>query len=177
MSQPIGKYLVAFAILNISNVLIEIFLDNHILRQKTTSISGFILCKYKSQVKEILISLILGSILVVGVSFAFIEGFGIRQCKLGEYKDRANCISCTKIFGDNCLSCSGPDVCSKCPPSYFFDSVNKTCVACKDSLGPDCLECQTRQKCNQCKPGMFIKDGQCNLCLTGCSKCSGKICE
>jgi len=53
-------------------------LDSHILRQKTASLSGFILCKYKSQVKEILVSLILGSILVVGVSFAFIEGFGIR---------------------------------------------------------------------------------------------------
>ena len=67
-TQTIGSLLIAFSILNIINAVAEIFLDSHILRQKTSSIAGFILCKSKSQVKEILLAIILGALFTIVIS-------------------------------------------------------------------------------------------------------------
>ncbi len=105
-------------------------MNNHIIKSKNASAAGICLRKCNSQPKEICLALIFGLILAAGVTVALVAGLGIRKCEIGLYKDGANCLSCQKIFGDLCIECDGPKVCSKCPPLHFFDSQNMTCASC-----------------------------------------------
>jgi hypothetical protein len=73
----------AIGIINIIDILVEIFIDSHVIRQKSNSVAGNILCKYKSQVKEIVLAVIIGCALTVGITFAMVHGFGLRKCHQG----------------------------------------------------------------------------------------------
>lgn len=100
--KPIDSLCIAFAILNIIDILVELFINSHVIKSKTFSIGGLCLRKHNSQTKEILLAVLISVILAVGLIFALIGGFGIRQCGTGQYKDGANCLSCQKTLGDLC---------------------------------------------------------------------------
>lgn len=118
------------AILNIINILCEMFINSHIIKSKNKSGSSVCLRKYNSQTKEIILATLLGIVLAGGITYALIGGFGIRKCGISQYKDGANCLSCKKTLGQLCISCDGPDLCTECPPIHFFDTQNKTCASC-----------------------------------------------
>lgn len=165
------------AILNIINIVVEMFINSHIIKNKSKSGPGVCLRKYNSQTKEIILATLIGLVFAIGISYALIGGFGIRKCGPSQYKDGANCLSCQKTLGELCISCDGPDLCAECPPIHFFDTQNKTCASCLSIHGSSCLECSNRRECSRCTPGKFIKDGQCTNCLPGCKRCSGKACD
>ena len=51
--KPIDTIFIAFSILNIVNVLLELFFENHLMNIKNKTASGMALRKYKSPYKEI----------------------------------------------------------------------------------------------------------------------------
>ena len=66
------------AILNIINIVAEMFINSHIIKSKNKSASSFCLRKFNSQTKEIILATLLGTVLAIGISYALIGGFGIR---------------------------------------------------------------------------------------------------
>ena len=91
-ARTIDSLMLAFTILNVVNILTEIFMTNHIIKTKTNSATGVCLRKYNSQSREIIFASIIGAIFIIGITYALIGGFGVRKCELGQYKDGANCL-------------------------------------------------------------------------------------
>ena len=96
-------------------------------------------------------------------------GICVNACQTGYYRDLElqRCIKCHK----NCLSCIGPNVCSRCKTRHVL--INGECIACQSP----CVSCEiSPHRCTSCfanpmfNASTFTCDGYCTS-NKGCTKC------
>lgn len=161
-TKPLDYVLWVFCALNLLEMALELsyfkyYLDKGINLEQRIKLPEML--RFKDYLRYVFLSLCCGSItLTLGLTL-----YSVQPCLYNEYtkENGKECVECSFVLTDACLTCVGPAECTQCQDGFYLD--DKQCSLCDDNWR-NCAQCDNKQ-CLSCVQGFYLNRFQCNSCV------------
>ncbi|KAL4496784.1 hypothetical protein ABPG73_011750, partial [Tetrahymena malaccensis] len=111
------------------------------------------------------------------------DGNCVQNCSAQYYVDQNNCLLCSSLYSQQCISCDSTQ-CQQCSPTYYLSIDSQSCVQvcpqkqyqtqingiqkCQNCLNTRCSQCDPIAptkclSCDQSQTTIYLENSQCNL--------------